>query len=102
MSEAFELLQDAQNLVETAKDAMRAGAEEPDDTTWGIAENVLKQAKRLFPSDPILQAIQLTTKLWVSLRSAMEAAANRLKVKHETERNRELKAVNQRRMGNIR
>ena len=60
MSEAFELLQDAQNLVETAKDAMRAGAEEPDDTTWGIAENVLKQAKRLFPSDPILQAIQLT------------------------------------------
>jgi hypothetical protein len=102
MSETSDLLQDAQNLVETARDAMRAGQEEPDDTTWGIAENVLKQAKQLFPSDPIVQAIQLTTKLWVSLRSAMEAAANRLRAKHEAERNKELQAANQRRMDNIR
>jgi len=102
MSETFDLWQDAQNLVETAKDAMRAGAEEPDDTTWGIAENVLKSAKELFPGDPIAQPIQLTTKLWVSLRSAMEAAANRLKAKHEAERNRELQRVNQQRMNNMR
>lgn len=102
MPETSDLMRDAQNLVETAKDAMRVGAEEPDDTTWGIAGNVLKQAKELFPSDPIVQAIHLDTKLWVSLRSAMEAAANRLKTKHEAERNREWQAANQRRMGNIR
>jgi hypothetical protein len=101
MSGTFDLLQDAQNLVETAKDAMHAGAQEPDDTTWGISENVLKQAKQLFPGDPIVQEIQLTTKLWVSLRSAMEAVANRFKGKYEAERNREWQAANQRRMHNI-
>lgn len=101
MSETSDLLQDAQNLAETAKDAMRAGAEQPDDTTWGIAENVLKQTKQMFPGDPIVQSVQLTTKLWVSLRSAMEAAANRLKGKHEAERNQRWQAANQQRMNNI-
>ena len=94
MAETSVLMRDAQNLVETAKDAMRAGAEEPDDTTWEIADNVLKQAKELFPTDPIVQAIQLNTKLWVSLRSAMEASANRLKAKHEADRNEELRSAN--------
>jgi hypothetical protein len=79
MSVKFDLAEVAKNLAETAKDAMRSeGRSEPDDVSWGLAQQVLEQAKALLPGDRIVQGLKLGTKLWVSLRSAMEAVAVKL------------------------
>ena len=79
MPTKFELMHHALNLAETAKDAMRSNsAGEPDDATWGIAVNVLKEAQQMLPNDVIVKNLALTSKLWVSLRSTMDAVANSL------------------------
>lgn len=79
MSRLFELKHHALNLAETAKDAMRSdSAGEPDEVTWGTAVTVLKEAQQLLPDNPVLRDMKLTSKLWVSMRSSMEAVANGL------------------------
>jgi len=82
MSELFDLAEVAKKLAETSKDAMKNGPEsEPDDVSWGLALQVVEGAKRLLPTDQIVQRINLETKLWVSIRSAMEAVAVKLSSK---------------------
>jgi hypothetical protein len=79
MSTKFELMHHALNLVETAKDSMRSNsAGEPDEATWGIAVNVLSEAQQMLPENKIVRDLKLNSKLWVSLRSAMEVVANSL------------------------
>jgi hypothetical protein len=79
VSRLFELMHHALNLAETAKDAMRSNSiGEPDEVTWGTAVTVLKEAQQLLPENTILKDMKLTSKLWVSMRSAMEAVANSL------------------------
>ncbi|HEY4777349.1 MAG TPA: hypothetical protein VIH56_06785 [Candidatus Acidoferrales bacterium] len=79
MSRLFELMHHALNLAETAKDAMRSNSiGEPDEVTWGTAVTVLNEAQQLLPENPILKDLKLSSKRWVSMRSAMEAVANSL------------------------
>ena len=79
MSVKFDLAEIAKKLAETAKDAMRSESEsEPDDVSWSLAQRVLEQAKGLSAGDSIVQGLRLETKLWVSVRSAMEAIAVKL------------------------
>jgi hypothetical protein len=79
MSEKFDLAEIAKNLAATAKDAMRIeGEPEPDDVSWGLAQQVLDRSKKILPNDIIVQRVNLERKLWVSVRSAMEAVAVKL------------------------
>jgi hypothetical protein len=79
VSRQFELMHHALNLAGIAKDAMLSNsAGEPDEVTWGTAVAVLNEAQQLLPENPILKDLKLTSKLWVSMRTAMETVANSL------------------------
>jgi hypothetical protein len=57
----------------------------PDDTTWKIAENILHDAKQILPQDSHVQKIELSSRLWVSLRSAMAEVVNGLQSAYDAE-----------------
>ncbi len=87
MSDNSELTQHALNLAENAKDAMRSNASEPpDDVTWEIAVDVLKKAQQTLPNNSLVQKLTLPSKVWSSLRSAMDVVANALKTADKEER----------------
>jgi hypothetical protein len=99
MSVKFDLAEVAQNLAETAKDAMKSeGESEPDEVSWSLAQRVLEQAKGMTSGDPIVQELKLETKRWVSLRSAMEAVAVTLKSHAHSEVVAASNAANRRRL----
>jgi hypothetical protein len=99
MSAKFDLAEIAQNLAETAKDAMRGeGESEPDEVSWNPAQGVLEQAKELISGDPLLQGLKLETKRWVSMRSAMEAVAVTVKSQAHSEVVATVNAANRRRL----
>jgi hypothetical protein len=80
MSELFELMHHAQQVAETAKDAMGHSLV-ADKTTELLARKILDEAKRLLPRNAIIQAINLPQDHdldWTSVRSAMQAASNAL------------------------
>jgi hypothetical protein len=103
MSQKFELMHHAINIAETAKDAMRTDSVgEPDDATWEIAVNVLKQAQQLLPGNAIVHDLKLTSKLWVSIRSAMDAVANALSAANTSDSNATVANRNRRVLDSIR
>lgn len=81
MSEIFELMQHANNVAQTAKDAMASQSLAADKTTDGLTRTILEEAKRLLPRNKVLAAISLPTSgdlPWTSVRSAMEAVSDAL------------------------
>jgi hypothetical protein len=79
MSEIFDLMHQALEVVQTAKDAMGHSLA-ADATTQSLARTILDEAKRLLPNDRIVQSVNLPSgdAEWVSVRSAMQAVANSL------------------------
>jgi hypothetical protein len=101
VSTKFDLMHHALKLAETAKDAMRTDST-PDDSTWDIAVNVLNEAQQMIPDDAIIKNLKLNQKLWVSLRSTMEAVANSLDAAHGAEVRIGLRSRNRRVLRSIR
>lgn len=79
MSDVFDLMHQARGVAETAKDAM-AHSLAADKTTESLALAILAEAKRLLPSNGIVQSISFLPGdvSWVSVRSAMQAVHNAL------------------------
>jgi hypothetical protein len=76
MSELLELMHQARQVAETAKDAMEmATSLVADKTTEKLAHVILKEAKTLLPGNGLVQSLTLseTDLPWVSVRSAMQA-----------------------------
>jgi|ERR1700721_333225 hypothetical protein len=97
MSTKFELMHHALNLAANAKDAMLSSSVgEPDDTTWETAQHVLKQAQQMLPGNETIQHLKLSSKLWTSLRTAMDAVANSLDAADSADRNEAVAARNRR------
>lgn len=74
MSDVFDLMHQAQQLAQTAKDAM-AHSLAADKTTESIARAILAEAKSLLPNNRIIESITFPQGdvSWVSVRSAMQA-----------------------------
>jgi len=88
MSELIELMQHANNVAETAKEAM-ARSLAADKTTDAVTRKILDEAKRVLPRNAILEAIILRADgdlSWTSVRSAMEAVATALSEENSTRR----------------
>lgn len=84
MNDKLDLKRRASDVYETAKE-MSSSENPPDDTTWKIAENILQEAQRILPEDSHIQKVELTSKLWVSLRSAMAEVVNGLQAAYDVE-----------------
>lgn|SRR5215469_2612993 len=83
MSEVFNLMHQAGEVVQTAKDAMEH-ALPADKTTESLAREILSEAKTLLPGSRILQSINFPVGdiSWVSVRSAMQAVHQALSQAH--------------------
>jgi hypothetical protein len=95
MSEVFDLMHQALEVVQTAKDAMGYSLA-ADKTTQSLARTILDEAKRLLPNHKIVQSLSLPPDDadWVSVRSAMQAVANALSSQNMSA----VRAANARRM----
>ncbi|HLW83482.1 MAG TPA: hypothetical protein VKS20_15700 [Candidatus Acidoferrales bacterium] len=95
MSEIFDLMHQARELAQTAKDAMAAHSPAADKTTESIARAILSEAKRLLSSNPIIESISFPQGdvSWVSVRSAMQAVCQAL----SSENSAHIQAANARR-----
>lgn len=99
MSVLFDLAEVAKNLAEAAKDAMRSeGESEPDEVSGNLAQHVIEQAKTLVRGDVIVQNLNLVTRRWVSVRSAMEAVAVKLDSRGHEEVTDSVRRINQQRI----
>lgn len=85
MSEIFELMHQARQVAETAKDAM-AHSLVADKTTETLAHTILTEAKRLLPGNRLVQSLTLVEVdiQWVSVRSAMQAVNEALSREYHT------------------
>lgn len=83
MSEVFELMHQAGQVAETAKDAMGHSLA-ADKTTQSLAHVILDEAKRLLPHNRIVQSVSLPPgdADWTSIRSAMTAVHEALSSEH--------------------
>lgn len=86
MSEVFDLMHQALEVVQTAKDAMEH-ALPADKTTESLAREILSEAKALLPNSRIVQSINLPEGdlSWVSVRSAMQAVHQALSKEHSAQ-----------------
>jgi hypothetical protein len=80
MSEIFDLMGQANDLAETAKDAMKGHGLIADKTTQGLARTILEEGKRLLPNDRVVQSLSFENNDldWSSVRSVMQAVSNAL------------------------
>jgi hypothetical protein len=85
MSEIYELMHQAREVAETAKDAMGHSLA-ADKTTASLAQVILAEAKRLLPSNRIVQSISFAEGdlSWVSVRSAMQAVHGALSAENSS------------------
>ncbi len=90
MSELFELMGHANDVAETAKDAMKGHTRVADKTTEKLARTIMDEAKRLLPDNRVVQSLSLENSDldWSSVRSVMRAAANALSEESITRANR--------------
>lgn len=86
MSEVFDLMHQALEVVQTAKDAMKHGLP-ADKTTESLAREILSEAKALLPNIKIVQSINFPEGdvSWVSVRSAMQAVQQALSKEHSAQ-----------------
>jgi hypothetical protein len=80
MSEVFDLMGQANDVAETAKDAMKGHSRVADKTTERLARTILEEAKRLLPNSRVVQSLSFESGEldWSSVRSVMQAASNAL------------------------
>jgi hypothetical protein len=83
VSEIFELMHQAGQVAETAKDAMGHSLA-ADKTTAALAQVILTEAKRLLPNNRIVASLALPSgdADWTSIRSAMQAVHEALSTEH--------------------
>jgi hypothetical protein len=79
-SELFDLMGQAADVAETAKDAMKGHARVADKTTQSLARTILDEAKRLLPDNRVVQSLCFENSEldWFSVRSVMQAVSNAL------------------------
>jgi hypothetical protein len=99
MSEVFDLMHQAREVADTAKDAM-GQSPAADRTTASLAQEILTEAKRLLPSNRIVQSISFAEGdlSWASVRSAMQAVHQALSAENSS-RLREANAGRRQRSG---
>lgn len=99
MSELFELMHQAGQVAETAKDAM-GHSHAADKTTESLARTILAEAKRLLPQNTIVQSLSLpdADSNWTSVRSAMTAVHEALSAENSS-RHRAANAAGRSRRG---
>ena len=75
MSEVFDLMGQANDVAETAKDAMKAKVLVADRTSQTLARTILKEAKTLVPDNRVVAALdfEIGELDWSSIRSVMQA-----------------------------
>ena len=89
MGEVFDLMGQANDVAETAKDAMHAKVLVADKTSQTLARTILKEAKTLVPNNRVVTALEFENGEldWSSIRSVMQAVSNALSSENMREAN---------------
>jgi hypothetical protein len=77
MSEFLDLRDQANDVAETAKDAMKNHGLVADKTTQTLSRTIPEESKRLLPNDRVVQSLtfEVSDLDWSSVRSVMQAEA---------------------------